>query len=120
MVLDDFEEKPGLIKWEGSVSLSEKFSAHGKSCCKLDTTGGAPLRLETRELPEDWSAFEYLKFDIYNPSVRLYYGTIRIYDGSGTDEQAEFQGQSYNGEKLFLNTGWNHFESGTFFPPEVT
>jgi len=48
MVLDDFEKKPGQIKWEGSVSLSEKFPAHGKSCCKLDTTGGAPLRLETR------------------------------------------------------------------------
>ena len=54
-------------------------------------------------------AFEYLKFDIYNPSSRLYYGTIQIFDEQGTDEQAEFQGQSYNGEKLFLNTGWNHF-----------
>ena len=52
-----------------------------------------------------------MKFDIYNPSTRLYYGTLQILDESGTDEQAEFQGQSYNGEdKLFLNTGWNHFE----------
>jgi len=110
LVLNDFEKESDFNKWEGTASLSDKFHAHGKACCKLDTAREEPLWLETRELPEDWSAFEYLKFDIYNPSVRLYFGTIRIFDGSGTDEEAEFQGQSYNGEKLFLNTGWNHFE----------
>jgi len=110
LVLNDFEKESDFNKWEGTVSLSDKFPAHGKACCKLDAAGGVSLWLETFVLPEDWSAFEYLKFDIYNPSVRLYFGTIRIFDGSGTDEEAEFQGQSYNGEKLFLNTGWNHFE----------
>ena len=41
----------------------------------------------------------------------LVYGTHPDIRRSGTDEQAEFKGQSYRGEgKLFLNTGWNHFE----------
>jgi len=110
LVINDFEKDASFNNWNGTISVSGKFPSHGKKCCKLTSNKDQPLWLETVQPVKDWSSFEYLKFDIYNPSNRLYYGTIQIFDESGTDEQAEFQGQSYNGEKLFLNTGWNHFE----------
>jgi hypothetical protein len=110
IVLDDFESPSLLAIWDGTVSLSREFPAHGKSCLELNSSDDRSLWLESEKLPEDWSHYETLKFDIYNPSSQLYYGYIEICDELGTDEQAEFHGQSYNWQKVFLNTGWNHFE----------
>ena len=109
-VLSDFESQSALTIWNGPVSLSKEFPAHGKSSLKLSSSDGRSLWLESEKLPKDWSAYNYLKFDIYNPSSQLYYGYIQICDEPGTDAQVEFHGQSYNWQKVFLNTGWNHFE----------
>jgi hypothetical protein len=111
IVLDDFENQSGPVNWTGPASRSKDYSAHGRSCLKISAPEGQSARLESIIIPKDWSNYEFLKFDVYNPSDRLYYGTIQIFDESGSDEQAEFHGQSYFGEdKLFLNTGWNHFK----------
>ena len=110
IVLDDFESQSIPAIWKGTVSLSREFPAHGKSCLELNAEDGQSLWLESEGLMKDWSSYEYLKFDINNPSSQLYYGYIEICDELGTDEQAEFHGQSYNWQKVFLNTGWNHFE----------
>lgn len=109
-VLDDFETPPVSDRWKGTFSLSNDFPAHGKRCLELDASDGEALWLESEELTQDWSDFDYLKFDIYNPSPQLHYGYIEICDELGTDEQAEFHGQSYNWQNVFLNTGWNRFE----------
>lgn len=109
-VIDDFENTSLLGKWEGPVSLTSEFTAHGKSCLKLQSLNGNGLWLQTESILRDWSSFETLKFDIYNPSENLYYGTIQISDELGTDDLVEFKGQSYKGQKLFLNADWNHFE----------
>jgi hypothetical protein len=109
IVIGDFEKKTDRNKWKGTDTLSKEFPAHGQACCKLTAREGQAVWIETEALPKDWTAFEYLKFDIYNPSPGLYFGNIQIFDEPGTDELAEFKGQSYNGEKIFLNTGWNHF-----------
>jgi hypothetical protein len=110
LLIDDFESIKKPDNWLGNFNLSEEFSSHGKKSLKLGNNSDESVWTEINKLPMDWSSFEYLKFDIYNPSPRLRYGTIQIFDDQRTDEQAEFQGQSYNGEKLFLNTGWNHFK----------
>ena len=109
-VLDDFEDHSTQKKWKGTSVISSAFPAHGKNCLELKAHEGQSLWLETENIIKDWSAFEYLQFDIYNPSPVVHFGSIQIFDEMGTDEQAEFSGQSYNGDKIFLNTGWNHFE----------
>lgn len=110
VILDDFEGKNGKVKWDGTILISNQFPSHGKKCCKITSERNQPLWLESVNIPGDWKTFKYLRFDVYNPSDRLFFGTIQIFDEYGTDEQAEFHGQSYNGEKLFLNTGWTHFD----------
>ena len=109
-VLDDFEDHSTLKKWKGTSVISNAFPAHGKNCLELKVPEGQSLWLETENIIKDWSAFEYLQFDIYNPSPVIHFGSIQIFDELGTDEQAELKGQSYKGDKIFLNTGWNHFE----------
>jgi hypothetical protein len=111
MIINDFEELSSFTDLTGSGSQSGEFYAHGSYSLKLTTDEEKSSWFETQIIPKDWSKYDFLKFDICNPSSRLYYGTIRIFDESGTDEEAEFKGQSYYGEgKLFLNTGWNHFD----------
>jgi hypothetical protein len=111
IILADFEKQSSPGNWIGTVSLSGEFPSHGKTSLKLVSTEGQSSWCEIQNLPKNWSGYEFLKFDMYNPSDRLYFGTIQIFDELGSDEQAEFHGQSYFGEgKLFLNTGWNHFE----------
>jgi len=110
IVFDDFESPTISAIWKGTVSLSREFPAHGRSCLEINSPDGQSLWLESEELIKDWSNYDYLKFDIYNPSPQLYYGYIEICDELGTDEEAEFHGQSYNWQKVFLNTGWNHFK----------
>ncbi|MEO8762712.1 MAG: hypothetical protein ABI416_00400 [Ginsengibacter sp.] len=109
-VLDDFEDPSTLKNWNGTALISKEFPSHGKNCAILTASGGQSLLLESEKIQKKWDEFDYLKFDIYNPSSRLDYGSIRIFDELGTDEQAEFHGQSYAGEKIFVNTGWNHYE----------
>lgn len=110
IILDDFESPSALTIWKGTLSLSKEFASHGKGCLEIHAKDGMPLWLESEKLPKDWSSYETLKFDIYNPSPQLYYGNIQICDEQGNDEEAEFHGQSYKWQKIFLNTGWNHFE----------
>ncbi len=109
-LLDDFESESSLKQWKGPVSLSGEYPAHGRSCLRLDLSDRRSRVLESESLPGDWSGYELLKFDIYNPSGTVRIAGIQIYDGLGSDEDAELRGQSYRGGKIFMNRGWNHYE----------
>jgi len=111
LVFDDFEDKSTFKTWNGSISLSDEFPSHGKTSLKLFAPGWQPLLLESERIPKDWKGFDCLKFDIYNPSSALQFGTIQIFDDLATDTEAEINGQRYIGSgKLFMTKGWNHFE----------
>ncbi len=108
-VIDDFEDKTSAADWKGTFEISGKHPSHGRQGIELTASSGS-IWLETEKILSDWSGFETLKFDVYNPSENLYYGNLQIFDDLATDEEAETYGQSYRGQKLFLNPGWNHFE----------
>ena len=110
LVLDNFESQSSLERWEGATALSRDYPAQGKSCLALDLGDRRFRYLQSEKIPRDWSAYDLLKFDIYNPSGKIQIGSIQIFDEPGSDEQAAIEGQSYRGRKIFLNKGWNHFE----------
>lgn len=110
-VLGDFENSSSTEIWNGTISVSSEFPAHQKSSLKISTPNWQPLLLESEKIPKDWSDYDYLKFDIYNPSQSLLFGSIQIFDDLATDAEAEANGQSYMGSgKIFINKGWNHYE----------
>lgn len=110
-ILGDFEDPEVPGTWRGTISVTDKFPAHGKASLQLFSDDWQPLSLESEKIPKDWSSYDCLKFDIYNPSGSLYFGSIQIFDDLATDEQAETEGQSYRGNgKIFITKGWNHYE----------
>lgn len=111
LVLDDFESASSLAKWRGPGSISPDSVAHGGGSLLLDLRNRASRTLESETLPKDWSAYDYLRFDIFSPAENVRFGTFWIFDELGDDEQAETYGQSYRGSrKLYINPGWNHYE----------
>ncbi|MCE5271394.1 beta-galactosidase [bacterium] len=110
--LDDFESGASLERWQGKLSLNTEYVAHGAKSLKIDLSDPLSRFLFTDKFSVvDWSAWQWLRFDIYNPSGTVQIGEIQIFDGAtGGAEEAEFQGTSYRGEKIVLNTGWNHFQ----------
>lgn len=92
-VLSDFESRSALNIWSGPVSLSNEFSAHGKSSLKLYSLEGRSLWLESEKPPKDRSACDYLKFNIYNSSSCLYYGYINICDELGSEQNVKIQSE---------------------------
>jgi hypothetical protein len=109
-VLDDFESESGTIKWDGPAEVTSEFHAHGKNSLSLYSPKGESVWLESKNIDGDWHKFEYFKFDIYNPSQKLYFGNIQLSDNAGSGENEEFNGETYRGEKIFVNSGWNHYE----------
>ncbi|MBW7997871.1 MAG: family 14 glycosylhydrolase [Candidatus Glassbacteria bacterium] len=110
LVLDDFESEQSLEQWDGPGSISTAKVAHGNSALRLDLSDRTRRRLVSESLTPDWSGYDLLKFDIYSPGGTVEMGGLQIYDELGSDEAAELHGQSYRGQKLFLNPGWNHVE----------
>src|SRR3990172_8625149 len=103
LLIGDFEAQASLENWGGSLSLTQEFAAHGKSSLKINLSDPRSRFLEARKLPTDWSDYDLLKFDVYNPTDDVQLGSIQIYDsGTGSDEDAEFLGTSYRGNKIFL------------------
>ncbi len=111
-VLGDFEDTASLAsQWNGTLSFSAAFSSHGKNSLELSSVNWQPLWLASEKMLKDWSGYDYLKFDIYNPSESLYFGSLQIFDDLATDAEAEAEGQSYNGHgKIFITKGWNHYQ----------
>lgn len=111
LVLDDFESSASLDLWQGNLSLSREHVAHGASGLKIDLSDPLRRYLYTEKLPADWNAWDALRFDIYSPSNTVELGDVQIFDAAtGNSDDAEFRGTSYRGQKIFLNSGWNHFE----------
>ena len=95
LVFDDFEDSSTIRHWNGTFSVSDQFPSHGKTGLSLSTKGWQPPLLENEKIPKNWTGFACLKFDIYNPSSGLYFGSIQIFDELATDLEAEINGESY-------------------------
>jgi len=104
-VLDDFEE--GRIGWTGQVALSivAEHASHGGHALKVTFPAGTPYPgIAASAVETDWSGFDVLKFDVFNPQGTPVDLNVRIDDPSSTGYYSR-----YNGEFLAVN-GWNAFE----------
>ncbi len=111
LVLDDFESESSLERWTGPIALSGEYPAHGAQGLALDLADRRARRLESTLLPADWSGYDLLRFDIYNPTDRIVIGTLELIDQQGLNPDGqELTGRTYRGPRIFMNRGWNHYD----------
>lgn len=82
-ILSDFEDRASLRIWSGGVhiQLSDEHVTNGKKCGKI-TLNKTMVANSWSKLPRDWSKYERLRMDLFNPSDTVALA-IRIKDSKG-------------------------------------
>ena len=69
-------------KWQASkLDISDEHVFHGKHSLKVTWEGTKPLSA-LATMPGDWSAYKWLKFDLFNDGPDTNF-TVRLRDGNG-------------------------------------
>ncbi|MHC4712313.1 MAG: beta-galactosidase trimerization domain-containing protein [Planctomycetota bacterium] len=98
-VLDDFED--GRINWTGQFrgSIVAEYATHGRNAFKVVFPVGVEYPgISASRIDLDWSGFDVLKIDVFNPQGAPVDLTIRIDDPRSTGYSSR-----YNGEFLITN-----------------
>jgi hypothetical protein len=109
-VLGDFESEGDLSQWKGDIQLSTAHPSHGTRCLEV-RFGPNSAVLSTSPPDGNWSRFERLLFDAYNPEAHPIFLSLRLYDAVGGIEPDAAPYDFYQADrKLFLASGWTHVE----------
>jgi len=98
-MLDDFES--GRINWTGDYrgSIVAEYPSHGEKSFRVVFQAGAAYPgISAGKIDRDWSGYDTLRMDIYNPQGEPANLTIRIDDDKSTGYSSR-----YNGEFLLVN-----------------
>ncbi len=108
LVLDDFESATLNGRWQGPARLSGAHPSHGRSC--LEVRFDSKSTTLSASLPDsNWSGFDRLLFDVYNPERVPKIFSLRVdgaASGPNTGPPDYFDAQ----RKLFVGAGWTHVE----------
>lgn len=97
--LDDFET--GKPKWGGDFTggFVGEHASRGKRCLKVTFPAGVEYPgIEAVGIDLDWSGFEFLKLDVFNPQAEPVDLDVRIDDDRSTGYSSR-----YTGEFLVVN-----------------
>jgi len=99
-VLDDFEG--GVINWTGIYrgSIVSEYAMHGSKAFKVTFEKGVEYPgITASKIDLDWTGYDTLKLDVYNPQTKPVGMEIRIDD----DKSGDAYSSRYNGEYLLVN-----------------
>jgi glycosyl hydrolase family 42 (putative beta-galactosidase) len=109
-LLDDFETEASLARWQGSVKISTAHPAHGKNCLEVQFHSHSGV-LTTSLQEGNWTGYDRLLFDVYNPKTTPIILSFRLYDAVGGDGADVAPHDLYRADrKLFLGSEWTHVE----------
>jgi hypothetical protein len=84
-LVSSFESPADLAKWsvsDGTAELSDQHATEGAKSLHVQWPRGRGNLLSLGALPEDWSPYELLKLDAYNPGAPCHM-TLRTDDADG-------------------------------------
>lgn len=107
-VLGDFESSLELSRWSGESkrNLSEDHVVHGHKSLKVELTTARYSGISLNYFPENWSAFDSLHFNVYNPDPQPLKMTCRIHDAQHRSNGFRYKDRFHKEIKLIQ--GWNH------------
>lgn len=110
-ILDDFESELIPGRWEGSVQRTTAHAARGRYAleARFDAKTNS---LSAHMQNADWSSYDRLLFDAFNPEPQPAILSFDLYDAGGGGSSTDAPRYDYySGEgKLFLAPGWTHVE----------
>jgi hypothetical protein len=84
-LVSSFETPADLARWsvsDGTAELADQHASAGRMSLHVRLPQGRGILLNQGALPEDWSRYEFLKLDAYNPGAPFHM-TLRTDDADG-------------------------------------
>ena len=106
-LLSDFEQPYDVLRWEGPVAQSQDYASQGKYSLKISLTTRKFSQASFKLFFGDWTGYEQLMFDVYNPGKDVVPMTLRIYDA-----EHELRHYAFNdrfNQSVLVSPGWNHY-----------
>ena len=105
-VLSDFESEVEATRWSGNAAftINDEMAFSGDHSLRVDLGTEKYSGIGLRYFPKDWSEYQNLIFEIFNPGDNLEIN-VRIHDRLHTQGE-ELYSDRFN-RKLTLHKGWN-------------
>lgn len=109
-VLGDFESELELSRWGNEILISSDntYSLHGKKSLKANLKTTKYSGLSLKYFPNDWSKYNYLNFNLFNPDTLNLKMTCRVNDFKHCKNGNEYHDR-FN-KNIILQSGWNHYK----------
>lgn len=106
-LLGSFENARDLMHWDGDTARTKAHASHGDYSLKvtLATTQYAGVAFD--EFVADWSHYQELRFDLYNPDNEPLPFVLRIHDE--VHDRTGFAFNNRFNQRLLAAPGWNQF-----------
>lgn len=105
--LANFETRRELLRWKGNMARSEDYASAGRYGLKINLATTQYSGLSFNWFLGDWSGYQQLVFDLYNPDDEPLAFVVRVHD-----ELHDRTGRAYTDRfntRLLAVPGWNHF-----------
>jgi len=105
-VLADFESALEMYEYGSNVERTQAYRSHGRYGIQLTLTAGGYTGISFRRPFADWSAYNTLRLDLYNPDESSLDMVIRVNDVTHDEDGWKYDDRfNYH---FRLQTGWNH------------
>jgi VanZ family protein len=112
-LLSGMEASWEVERWQAVASelgQSGEFASEGEFSLQVQLSTLPYSGIALRSLPNDWSRFGQLSFDIYNPHSDCLQITVRINDVHHERGDHPWRHADRFNQRLFVEPGWNTFE----------
>lgn len=106
-LLCGFEHPRDISRWDGNIERTTEHITQGQFAAKvqLGTTGFAKAAL--RQFFGDWSGYQTLAFELYNPDSEPLNMTLRVHDAR--HELGNYAHTDRFNTRIILEPGWNYY-----------
>jgi drug/metabolite transporter superfamily protein YnfA len=112
-LLSGMESKADVARWQGiasEVSQSGEVATEGDFSLQARLSTAAFTGISLSKLPNDWSEYSTLTFELYNPQSEDLPMTIRIHDAHHELSDQRWRFEDRFNKRIVVQPGWNHFE----------
>ncbi|MCW8194451.1 hypothetical protein F6455_06605 [Proteobacteria bacterium 005FR1] len=111
-LLSGMESVWDVNRWQGiasEVRQSDDHASEGTYALEARLGPTAFSGISMTRMPNDWSAYGELSFDVYNPQAKKLQLTVRIHDADHEIAEAAWRFEDRFNRRLLVEPGWNHY-----------